>query len=258
MHDQQRIAQRGAEAGRQVELERLVAAQRLAARATPRRSRPAGPRGRGAPSRAPRSPVAAHTELEPIGLCATRGLSGSLKRSWWSPRRISNWYSTREPSGSSVVAAQRSVSRSRRISSGSGSPTTRWRTETSSALAAEEERRPVALDDRGSVAADEAVDGRAVERQPVPQPVDGEALAAGSCGRRPRRPPRRCRGLAPRRAPSPLPLSKRSAVPSSSSRQVYAGKRRASTRSRSRSSRRSRRRACGSATRPGSLPRPRS
>ena len=43
-------------------------------------------------------------------------------------------------------------------------------------VAAVEEGRPLALDDGRAEAGDEAVDGRAVERHALAQPVDGEAL----------------------------------------------------------------------------------
>src|SRR3712207_6877812 len=58
--------------------------------------------------RPPRSTLFPYTTLfrsqtddDPMGLCDRFSLSGSLKRSQESPRRISIWYSTRDPSGSS-------------------------------------------------------------------------------------------------------------------------------------------------------------
>ena len=75
------------------------------------RPRPDAPRGRAASSPAPRSRSPRTPSCEPNGPCASRGLSGSLRNcSRCSPRTTSNWYSTREPSGSSVVTYHRSVS----------------------------------------------------------------------------------------------------------------------------------------------------
>jgi hypothetical protein len=96
-------------------------------------------------------PVANTTLDEPTGECERCGLSGSLIRSYVSPRRISSWYSTREPSGSSSTTDHRSTPRSRRSGSGSGRTGDPVPYPDLVGLAAEQERAVPALDDRHRV-----------------------------------------------------------------------------------------------------------
>ena len=132
--DEQRVARPPRGTGRAGRAGTTVRAEAPCCATRPTRSSPGGPRGRVGTTTARRSPRRPRPSCAPNGPWASLGLSGSLTySSRCSPRTISNWYSTREPSGSSMVTHHRSVPGIRRNGSGSGSPTTRWRTMTSSA-----------------------------------------------------------------------------------------------------------------------------
>src|SRR6478672_512074 len=122
-------------------------------------------------------------------------------------------------------------------------------------VAAEEEGRPLALDDRAAVALEEAVDHRPVQRHPIAQQVDGETFHGAHAAPTTDTWPVRSMTRAPD-GRSVTPSGTRTTAPSSSSSSRCSPKRLARTDIRSWSSSCRRRLACGSAMTPGSRPSP--
>ena len=133
--------------------------------------------GSGWSSRVPRSRARSRPTNCPPGCARAGGFSGSLMRSRCSPRATSSWYSTREPSGSSSTTYHRSVPRSRRSGSCSGSPKIRWTRSTASASPRYRnvQRAPSTIGT--SCRARNRSTAAGVQRPALPEPVDRELAA---------------------------------------------------------------------------------